>query len=85
MKNNSGSFVFSKDSPCESVGEGLTRQLLAFSRRQTMRPDRTDLNTLTADLMEMLRRLIPEHIEIEFRPDPDLGNLRARPALDHQL
>ena len=30
MKNNSGAFVFSKDSPLESVGEGLTRQLLGY-------------------------------------------------------
>lgn len=30
MKNNSNAFVFSKDSPRESVGEGLTRQLLGY-------------------------------------------------------
>jgi PAS domain S-box-containing protein len=46
----------------------LTRQLLLFSRRQVMQICTTDLNDLLADLLKMLRRLIGEHIKIEFSP-----------------
>ncbi|EDY17711.1 multi-sensor hybrid histidine kinase [Chthoniobacter flavus Ellin428] len=42
----------------------LTRQLLAFSRRQVMRPRVLSLNTLIRDLTSMLRRLMGEHIEL---------------------
>jgi nitrogen-specific signal transduction histidine kinase len=42
----------------------LTRQLLAFSRRQDLRPAALDLSELAADLVPMLRRLIGEQIEI---------------------
>jgi PAS domain S-box-containing protein len=47
----------------------LTRQLLAFSRRQVMRPRVLQLNTLIRDLASMLRRLIGEQIELRC----DLG------------
>jgi len=42
----------------------LTRQLLAFSRRQVLQPTVFDVNTLVANLDQMLRRLIGEHIEM---------------------
>ncbi len=42
----------------------LTRQLLAFSRRQVMKPRRIEVNQLVADMDKMLRRLIGEHIEL---------------------
>ena len=42
----------------------LTRQLLAFSRRQIMRPRVIDMNTLVGDLASMLRRLIGEHVAL---------------------
>ena len=41
---------------------GLTRQLLAFSRRQVLQPKVHDLNALVSDVEPMLRRLIAEHI-----------------------
>jgi two-component system, cell cycle sensor histidine kinase and response regulator CckA len=44
---------------------GLTNQLLAFSRRQVLQPKIFDLKTLVANLDEMLRRLIGEHIEMD--------------------
>ena len=44
---------------------GLTRQLLAFSRKQPLRPQRTDLNDLVADTGKLLRRALGAEIEIE--------------------
>jgi two-component system cell cycle sensor histidine kinase/response regulator CckA len=43
----------------------LTRQLLAFSRRQVLQPKLFDVNELVANLDQMLRRLIGEHIEMK--------------------
>ena len=43
----------------------LTRQLLAFSRKQSLHPKRTDLNDLVAATGKMLKRALGEHIEIE--------------------
>jgi two-component system, cell cycle sensor histidine kinase and response regulator CckA len=45
----------------------LTQQLLAFSRRQVLRPEVLDLNLVVADLERMLRRLIGSHITLETR------------------
>ncbi len=50
----------------------LTRQLLAFSRRQIMRPRVLQLNDLLRDLTSMLRRLISEHIQLSCQFFPDL-------------
>ncbi|MGE0785061.1 MAG: ATP-binding protein [Sandaracinaceae bacterium] len=44
----------------------LARQLLTFSRRQPMTRTHTDLNELTQSLMQLLRRVIPESIDIRF-------------------
>ncbi len=52
----------------------LTRQLLAFSRRQVLKPEVLDLNVIISDLGKMLRRLIGEDIQLRVR-------LCARPAL----
>jgi CheY-like chemotaxis protein len=53
----------------------LTRQLLAFSRRQVIEPVVTDLNILIKDVLRMLRRVIGEHIEISFLPCTGLGTI----------
>jgi PAS domain S-box-containing protein len=57
----------------------LTRQLLAFSRRQVLQPRVLDLNTLVSNTMEMLRRLIGEHIELRIEPEAT-GRIKADPG-----
>jgi two-component system, cell cycle sensor histidine kinase and response regulator CckA len=56
---------------------GLTRQLLAFSRKQVMEPTLVDLNTTIGGLEKMLQRLINEDVELSFVPESDLGTVRA--------
>ena len=56
---------------------GLTRQLLAFSRRQVLELKSLDLNALVRDQERMLRRLIAEHVELRTALAPDLGTVRA--------
>lgn len=48
----------------------LTRQLLLFSRRQAPRCEKLDLNGLIQNLLQMLRRLLGETININFHPSP---------------
>jgi two-component system, cell cycle sensor histidine kinase and response regulator CckA len=55
----------------------LTHQLLAFSRRQVLKPERLDLNAVIGDMENMLRRLIGEHIEVRTNLAADLGRVRA--------
>ena len=55
----------------------LTRQLLAFGRKQVLSPVVLDLNSVAADMERMLRRLIGEDIEFVTVPDPDLGRAKA--------
>ena len=51
-------------------GAELTNQLLAFGRRQVLRPAVLDLNQVLEGLQQLLRRVIPEHIEISLELDP---------------
>jgi CheY-like chemotaxis protein len=55
----------------------LTRQLLAFSRKQVLQPCVLDLNIVVADLEKMLRRLIGEHIALVTDCLPSLARVRA--------
>ncbi len=55
----------------------LTRQLLAFTRRQMLQPRLLDLNGVLADMGKMLRRLVREDIELSILSDPLLGLIRA--------
>jgi PAS domain S-box-containing protein len=55
----------------------LTRQLLAFGRRQALQKEDVDLGVLIGDLLHMIRRIIGEHIEIDLIPGHQLGNVRA--------
>ena len=63
---------------------GLTRQLLAFSRKQVLQPRVLDLNDLVADIEKMLRRLIGEDIELTTRLD-GVGNVKADPGQIEQV
>ena len=51
----------------------LTQQLLAFSRKQAIRPRALNLNTLVSETADMFRRLLPESIEMITQLDPSLG------------
>ncbi|HSE49394.1 MAG TPA: ATP-binding protein [Terriglobales bacterium] len=63
----------------------LTRQLLAFSRRQVLQPRNINLNAIVASVDNMLRRVIGEHIEIVNRFAPDVGTVRADPSQIEQV
>jgi PAS domain S-box-containing protein len=63
----------------------LTRQLLAFSRQQMIRPKVLDLNVIITDIKEMLRRLISEDIDLIIEPDPDLGYVKVDPGQIEQI
>lgn len=54
-------------------GAELTRHLLAFARRQPLDPKMTDINQLVEAMWGLIRRTLPENIELEFVPDSDLG------------
>jgi PAS domain S-box-containing protein len=58
----------------------LTRQLLAFSRRQVLQPKVLDLNETIGDMAAMLRRLIGEHIELVLSLEPTLPRTKADPG-----
>jgi two-component system cell cycle sensor histidine kinase/response regulator CckA len=58
-------------------GAALTRQLLAFSRRQVLQPSVVDLNTAVAALQKMLCRLIGEDITLTVSPGAALGTVRV--------
>ncbi|HLG14591.1 MAG TPA: PAS domain S-box protein [Blastocatellia bacterium] len=64
---------------------GLTRQLLAFSRRQVLTPEVLDLNTVVTDTGAMLRRLIGEDIEMRTVLDPNLARVEADPGQIEQV
>ncbi len=55
----------------------LTRQLLAFSRKQVLRPNAIDMNGLVTGMQKMLGRLIGEDIELVTALSPELGTVHA--------
>jgi len=57
----------------------LTRQLLAFSRRQVMQPCVMNVNATVVHTEKMLRRLIGEDVELVLSLPPDIGNIKADP------
>ncbi len=63
----------------------LTRQLLAFSRQQTLRPEVLQLPDVVTDISVMLRRLIGEKIQFVVTHDRNLGPVRADPTQLEQV
>ncbi len=85
-KNAQASHSVEQISKAADRATSLTRQLLAFSRRQMLQPRLVSLNTLVRNLEKMLRPLLGERIQIVIRSSSDLGGVRADPSqLDHIL
>ncbi|MBN1772452.1 MAG: PAS domain S-box protein [Deltaproteobacteria bacterium] len=64
---------------------GLTRQLLAFSRRQVLNPVTFDLNRLVVDVQKLLCRLLGEDILLQLDLAPELGAVHADPGQIEQV
>jgi PAS domain S-box-containing protein len=64
---------------------GLTRQLLAFSRRQILKPQRVNLASLVGGLLPMLERLIGEDVELRFQAGPAAAQAEADPGQLEQV
>lgn len=63
----------------------LTRQLLAFSRKQVLQAKVVDLNLIVVEIEQMLRRLIGEHIELVCSKDGQVGRVKADPGQIEQV
>lgn len=63
----------------------LTRQLLAFSRKQVLQPKILDLNSVIENLEKMLGRLIGEDMELRAVPGAGLGQVKADPGQIEQV
>ena len=63
----------------------LTRQLLAFARKQTISPQVLDLNSTMQNMMKMLDRLIGEDISLIWQPGSNLGNILIDPSQLDQI
>ena len=64
---------------------GLTRQLLAFSRKQVMNPRVLNINTVISDLENILRRLAGEDVDFRMCLDPGIAAIRADPGQLEQV
>ncbi len=63
----------------------LTRQLLAFARKQTVAPKVLDLNETVAGMLKMLQRLIGEDIDLNWQPAADLWPVKVDPSQIDQI
>ncbi len=63
----------------------LTRQLLAFSRKQMLAPKVLDLNDVVTENLKMLTRMIGEDIDLVMVPTPTIGAVRADPGQIDQV
>jgi two-component system, cell cycle sensor histidine kinase and response regulator CckA len=66
-------------------GSSLTQGLLTFSRKEVALPKIVELNSLIADQIKMLKRLIPENIEVKFAPGSGLDCVKADPSQLEQV
>jgi two-component system cell cycle sensor histidine kinase/response regulator CckA len=65
--------------------ESLTRQLLAFGRKQEFEPEVLDVNQVITSLEKMLRRLIGEDICVEMKLTPDIPKIKGDPGQIEQI
>jgi signal transduction histidine kinase/integral membrane sensor domain MASE1/CheY-like chemotaxis protein len=72
-------------SKAASRAASLTGQLLAFSRKQVLKPQLLNLNTVVSDLAKMLRRIIGEQIELVLDLSPFLPVVKADPGQIEQV
>lgn len=63
----------------------LTRQLLAFSRRQVLQPKIIDLNTVLINSNQMIRRLMGDKVELMMNASPNLGLVKVDPGQIEQV
>ncbi len=63
----------------------LTRQLLAFARKQTIAPKMLNLNETVASMLKMLQRLIGENIDLNWQPEKDLWPVKLDPSQIDQI
>jgi signal transduction histidine kinase/CheY-like chemotaxis protein len=63
----------------------LTRQLLAFARKQTIAPQVVDLNDVVGNMLKMLRRLIGEDVDLAWEPGADLWEVHIDPGQVDQI
>jgi signal transduction histidine kinase/ActR/RegA family two-component response regulator len=63
----------------------LTRQLLAFSRKQVIEPQAIDLNSVVTNLQKMLKVLVGERYELSFAPDAKTARVLADPGQIEQV
>jgi two-component system cell cycle sensor histidine kinase/response regulator CckA len=63
----------------------LTRQLLAFGRKQLLQPLAINLNDIVGDMIKLLKRLIGEHIQLVTVPGADLKQIKADPGQLEQV
>ncbi len=71
-----------------SAGEratSLTRQLLAFARRQVLHPQIVDVNALVTQLDRLLRRLLSPNVELMSKLSPDVSRVKLDPASIEQI
>lgn len=64
---------------------GLTRQLLAFGRKQLLQPKVIAPNAVISDMTQMLRQMLDSSVDLVISLDPSLGRVKADPGQLHQL
>ena len=80
LRRDLGQIVRAADRAAE-----LTKQLLAFGRRQVLKPRPLDLTTVVADVKPLLQRLVAEDVTLEIRNGAELGTVRADPGQIEQV